>query len=66
MVPKLSLVYLFYFLMILWQLSKKKELILCISGVCQPISKIFGDPLPVWGNPNLILNQCPWCISSYG
>ena len=41
-------------------------MILRISGVCQPISKILGDPLPVWGNPNLIFNQCPWCISSYG
>ena len=19
----------------------------------------------MWGNPNLIFNQCPWCISSY-
>ena len=27
---------------------------MCISGVCQPISKNFGGPLPVWGNPNLI------------
>ena len=27
--------------------------------------KIFGDPLPVWGNPNLIINQCSWCISSW-
>ena len=43
------------------KLSKK----LILQGVCQPISKIFGDPLPVWGNPNLIFNQCPWCISSY-
>ena len=42
----------------------EKELILRISGVCQPISKIFGDPLPVWGNPNLIINKCSWCISS--
>ena len=41
-------------------------MILCISGVCQPISKIFGDPLPVWGNPNLSFYECPWCISSYG
>ena len=27
--------------------------------------KIFGDPLPVWGNPNLIINQRSWCISSW-
>ena len=26
--------------------------------------KKFGDSLPVWGNPNLIIYQCPWCISS--
>ena len=34
------------------------------QGVCQQISKNFGDPLPVWRNPNLIYHQCPWCISS--
>ena len=38
---------------------------LIFQGVCQPISKIFCDPLPVWGNPNLIINQCSWCISSW-
>ena len=36
---------------------------LIFQGVCQPILKIFGDPLPVWGNPNLNFNHCPWCIS---
>ena len=33
-------------------------------SVCQPISKKFGDPLPIWWNPNFIFYQCPWCISS--
>ena len=37
---------------------------LICQGVCQPISKKDGNPLPVWINPNLIFNQCPWCISS--
>ena len=32
------------------------------QAVCQPNSNIFRDPLPVWGNPNLIFNHCPWCI----
>ena len=28
------------------------------------MSKKNGDSLPVWGNPNMIYNQCPWCILS--
>ena len=30
---------------------------LCISGVCQQISNIFGDPLPVRENSNLTFNN---------
>ena len=34
----------------------------CLSA---NFENFFGDPLPVWGNPNLIVNQYSWCISSW-
>ena len=56
------------FLNVIWSFSNiendKRTEDRIFQGVCQPISKIVGDPLPVWGNPNLIINQCSWCISS--